>query len=259
MSEKDKVLALAQSDIKRAIEIVLARKKNRNQEWFAKASGISKSSISFVLAGKRKVGYKVLALAAKFLMHDLNRPHLPSELKNNLKKFLAEFDPNPAGQVPEEVFNKIERYLLENSQRALHAFLLSTHAQGVSGKELYDLGKETHTEMMNLVRKKWVYESEGRYHCVFKDIYFKSNEITRRLALIAVSVIRPENWNVPLKSGGQNFCMVINQSLSPAAVLDIVSDLVKLTNKIERYMADPKKQGELHIIFLSLLDFLTCT
>ena len=66
MSEKDKVLALAQSDIKRAIEIVLARKKNRNQEWFAKASGISKSSISFVLAGKRKVGYKVLALAAKF-------------------------------------------------------------------------------------------------------------------------------------------------------------------------------------------------
>jgi len=110
---------------------------------------------------------------------------------------------------------------------------------------------------MKLVKKKWVYEKEGRYHCVFKEIFFKSHQITRRLAGLAVSCIKPDNWNKSLPQGGQNFCMVINQSLSPEAVVDIVADLVKITNKLEKFMNDPKKQGHVQMIFLGMLDSLT--
>ncbi|HAZ12143.1 MAG: hypothetical protein A2X86_01280 [Bdellovibrionales bacterium GWA2_49_15] len=250
-------LESAQKVIGACLRTVLQAKKKRNQEWASRGSGVSKSTISNLLNEKSLLGPAPLLNIARFLLGDLNRPFLTPQEKTFLKKFLTDFEKTPLFKTDEQFSLKIERYLLEHDDVALRTFLLASHHAGVSAKELFDLGQGYLDHLGRFLTKKWVYEDSGRYHATSKQFYFKSHQLTRRLAILAASSIRPDLWNKATESGAPNFCMIINESLTGEAAKEIVADLVRVTDKIEKFIQDPTKKGPVHLVFLGLLESLT--
>ncbi|MEK6623973.1 MAG: hypothetical protein AABY86_03335 [Bdellovibrionota bacterium] len=255
-SSTSMTLESAQKVIASCLRTVLQAKKRRNQEWASRGSGVSKSTISNLLTEKSELGPAPLVAIARFLLGDGNRPFLSVQDKNFLKQFLKNFEKRPLFQSDEQFSQKIERYLLEHNDVALTTFLLASHHAGVSSKELFELG-QGHLEHLGLfLAKKWIFEQDGRFHTTSKQFYFKSHQLTRRLAILAASLIRPDLWNKATESGAPNFCMIINESLTADAAKEIVADLVRVTDKIEKFIHDPVKKGPVHLVFLGLLESL---
>ncbi|MBI2520427.1 MAG: hypothetical protein HYV97_08410 [Bdellovibrio sp.] len=249
-------LESAQKAIATCLRTILNAKKRRNQEWASRGSGVSKSTISNLLNEKTVLGPEPLMAVTRFLLGDLNRPFLGQQEKSYLKQFLKDFEKRPLFQNDEQFSQKLERYLLEHDDAALTTFLLASHHAGVSTKELFELGQRYLDNLGIFLSKKWIYEDAGRFHTTVKQFYFKSHQLTRRLAMLAASAIRPDLWNRPTESGAPNFCMIINESLTADAAKEIVADLVKVTDKIEKFINDPAKKGPVHLVFLGLLESL---
>jgi|GEM_PF-6257765 len=235
---------------------LLTVKKGRKQEWLSRASGLSKATISKMLAGKTKATPKVLKELCLFLLSDTNRSFLSKQNKMTLQTWLATEEQEVALEMTEDLRRKIERYLLENDDTSLHVFLLCTHKSGVSAKELYNLGQVFIDRLNELLAKGWVSLNNGRYYANFSDFYYKSHQLTRRLAQLVARQMRPESFNKKLEAGPNTFGMVIDESLSLEAIDEIIQDLVNVTNKIEKFINDPKKIGPHHMVFLGMVEKL---
>lgn len=257
MGQEQSEIRKIQETAKISLLGVLAAKKNRNQEWAARASGMAKSTISNLLNKNKLLTPATLVSLCRFLLTDLNRNEVAKEQQKILKQFLKENETETRAKADETLSDKMERYLLENDDIDLRTLLLASHASGVSAKQLYELGQAHLDSLSKFMQKKWIYEEDGKYHAVIKQFYFKSHQLTRRLANLAVQTIRTDRFNKNSPSDFHNFCMVIDESLNKEAINEIVADLVKLTNKIEKFLHDPKKKGNEHFLFLGVVDSLT--
>ena len=236
--------------ISKALQNILKTKSSRTQNWLAGELGISSATLTNVFKKGSILTAENIEKAARYLLKDTNRSVLDSSMLEDMKNYLSRFETNPIFGADDKINDKIERWLLANSDESLLTFFLSCNSSGVSLKHLQMLGRRYVDALDELIAKKWVYQDvSGKYiyFSILENFNYKSNHLLKRFILLASSFVQPESYN-----NKSNLGMIFTESLSEEAMKSVSRELVKTSNKIESIINDPKNKGD-QPCFISLL------
>ena len=247
--------------LRQAADEILAVKKQRNQSWLARESGVAPKTLSRFLKGEvAKMSPVNMTTLAKFFINESNVTSLKAETAQALKLYLGEHEVNPLfDRGNENLVDKIERYLVENQDDAVLVYTLCTNHDGVSHKVIHNLGERCRYYLEEYLKLGWVKEINNRYKAIDDDLVINRSFLLQRLAKIYIDRCHPELWNKKQQgeSKADNLMLVYQESISPQAMEKITQIMVSASNAIEKVMFDDASQGELPCSVVLFHDILS--
>jgi len=228
-----------------ALKKILEHKSSRTQHWLGKEMSIAGSTLSKLFKGDTCLSSENLEKCAKYILKDSNRKVIGDEFVSKAKEYLMKYEAGAVSLINNSLNDKIERWLLANSDEALLVFFLSCSRTGVKLTHLQKLGQR-HVDILNeLIKKKWVTQNrKGKYiyYSITNDFNYKSNQLLKRFILLAASYTKPDHFNTD--ENKPNFGMVMTESINDKGMQEIGKELVSCSNKIEAILNNKIYEGD---------------
>lgn len=241
--------------LREALLSILEVKKTRSQTWLAKQTGVAQKTLNrFLREEVQTISLKGILALAKFCLADTNKGILSQAQKSALKEVMR-IGEGSSEVVADNLNEKIQRFLTENSDWCLLVYLLSCNKFGVSQKTLFALGEEARAELDKLLAKKWIKEEEQSYHAINKNFSITKKVLLQRISRIFVERAHPDWWNE--KGKLSNFLYLYSEGLNEKAMQKVTSILSEASKQIEEVITDKDSLGKLPVSILLLNDCLT--